>query len=203
MLQEQDYGEEGNEPPKSASRILIALGGNLTSAIGSPEQTLRAALVMLKNRGAVIRNVSPCYHTPAFPAGTGPKFTNAAAELSADWSPAQTLAVLHAVEADLGRERSVRWGERAIDLDLIAHGEQVLPDLETHAQWRNLVLSDQIERTPDTLILPHPRVQERAFVLVPLADIAPEWSHPVLKLTVQEMRDALPADDLAGVRPVE
>jgi 2-amino-4-hydroxy-6-hydroxymethyldihydropteridine diphosphokinase len=91
---------------------------------------------------------------------------------------------------------------RTLDLDLLAVGDLVLPDATTYAEWRALPADLQRLRAPDDLILPHPRMQDRAFVLVPLADVAPDWVHPVLGLSVAEMRDGLPADDLAGVVPL-
>ena len=114
-------------------------------------------------------------------------------------TPAQILATLHAVEAALGRQRIARWGERTLDLDLIAVGEQLLPDPATHAQWRTLPLDQQMAEAPSELILPHPRLQDRAFVLVPLADVAPDWCHPVLGHTVTQMLHALPQADRDSV----
>jgi len=95
--------------------------------------------------------------------------------------------------------RTTRWGERTLDLDLIACGDQILPDSDTQDHWRSLPLGEQKKRTPDQLILPHPRVQDRAFVLVPLLEVAPEWVHPRLGQSVREMLGALPAEDVAQV----
>lgn len=183
--------------------ILLALGSNLASSVGSSAATLRAALSGLEEKGASIRAVSPFYSTPAFPPGNGPDYVNAAAKISANWSPEQAMARCHEVEAMLGRERVQRWGQRTLDIDLIAVEDMVLPDAQTHAEWRDLPLHDQQRHSPTELILPHPRVQDRAFVLVPLADIAPEWVHPVLGRTVSQMRDHLDPADLAEVRRLE
>ncbi|MFK7836065.1 MAG: 2-amino-4-hydroxy-6-hydroxymethyldihydropteridine diphosphokinase [Sulfitobacter sp.] len=180
--------------------MLLALGANLASNVGSPSETLKSALCALEKKGGAIRNISPFYSTPAYPAGNGPDYVNAAAEICAEWSARETLAIFHEIEAEMGRERVQRWGQRTLDLDLLAIGDVVLPDAQTHATWRNLAPEDQIRRTPDQLILPHPRLQDRAFVLVPLADVAPNWVHPVLNRTVVQMRDALPSGDVVAVK---
>ncbi len=109
------------------------------------------------------------------------------------------LAALHRIEARFGRARSERWGMRTLDLDLLAMGALVLPDAATAAHWRDLAPMDQIAATPDRLILPHPRIQDRAFVLVPLADVAPRWRHPSLGLTVAQMLRRLPPADRRAV----
>lgn len=102
----------------------------------------------------------------------------------------------------MGRVRTKRWGQRVIDLDLIGAGDRVLPDAQTFAQWHDLPLEVQLERAPDQLILPHPRLQDRSFVLVPLAEIAPDWVHPILNKTVQQLKDALDPADLAQIKPI-
>jgi 2-amino-4-hydroxy-6-hydroxymethyldihydropteridine diphosphokinase len=144
------------------------------------------------------------FRTPCFPAGTGPDYVNAACivQVSGDLSPHAVLARLHDVEAIFGRRRARRWGMRTLDLDLLAYGDSVLPDADTQTRWRDLPDADQARLAPDQLILPHPRLQDRAFVLVPLADVAPGWRHPVLGLTVADMVSRLPAADRAAVVPI-
>ncbi|MDF1727596.1 MAG: 2-amino-4-hydroxy-6-hydroxymethyldihydropteridine diphosphokinase [Sulfitobacter sp.] len=178
---------------------LVALGANLASPHGGPAETLAEALRRLAGKGAVIRYCSFFYSTPAFPAGNGPNYVNAAVRLETNWGPEETLANLHEIEAGLGRARERRWGQRTLDLDLIALDDLVLPDRATHDHWRALPLQAQQKEVPPELILPHPRLQERAFVLVPLADVAPDWVHPILGHTVEQMRDALPKERLAEV----
>ncbi|MBY6002911.1 2-amino-4-hydroxy-6-hydroxymethyldihydropteridine diphosphokinase [Salipiger bermudensis] len=181
---------------------LIALGANLSSAIGSPAETLHAAIKELSAAGEVVAQVSRFYATPCFPAGAGPDYVNACLVSSGEFSAADTLALLHRIERKFGRERQQRWGSRSLDLDLIAHGQVVLPDAASQKTWRMLPLEEQKTRAPEQLILPHPRMHERAFVLVPLCDVAPDWRHPLLGKTVRELCAALPQADRDEVRPL-
>lgn len=182
--------------------ILIALGGNLPGQAADVAGTLRAALQMLAARGLRLQAVSRFFATPAHPAGSGPDYINACARLISQVPPLALLAELHAVEAAFGRERGARWAARGLDLDLLAVGGAVLPDAATEAAWRALPPHEQLHRTPDQLILPHPRLSERAFVLIPLADIAPRWRHPTLGKTVAELAAALPEAEKAAIRPL-
>ena len=168
-----------------AQTYLIALGGNMPSALGGPEITLRAALKRLPETGLKVEAVSRFFQTPCFPAGAGPDYVNAAACLSSDKSPKEVLHRLHDIEAEFGRERLQRWGMRCLDLDLLSAGQRVLPDMKTYTQWQTLPPDAQRSDAPSELILPHPRLAERAFVLVPLAEIAPDWAHPTSGLTVK------------------
>ena len=178
---------------------LIALGGNMPSEAGDPAATLRAGLARLAELTGATIVPSRLYHTPCFPAGAGPDYVNAAARLAYPGDPHALLADLHQIEMEFGRTRAQRWGQRTLDLDLIAVGQTILPDPDTYDHWRDLPPDRQIEVTPNQLILPHPRMQDRAFVLVPLADVAPEWVHPSLGLSVLEMRDRLPEAALKDV----
>lgn len=191
---------------KDSNTLVVALGGNLPAgapAAGDCSPTLVAALGALAARGFGLRAVSRFFRSPAFPAGSGPDYVNACALLeTTETRPEAVLAALHAVEAAHGRVRSTRWAARSLDLDLLDAGGRILPDAATHARWRDLPLADQRTQTPDRLILPHPRLADRAFVLIPLADIAPNWRHPVSGETVMQMLSTLPQAEKAAIVPI-
>jgi 2-amino-4-hydroxy-6-hydroxymethyldihydropteridine diphosphokinase len=138
--------------------ILIALGANLPSAAGPPAVTLKKALLLLEERGVKIRALSSFYECPAWPDPSDPPFVNAVALVETALQPVELLTLLHGVETDLGRLRSTPNAPRSLDLDLLDYDGRVVTDGVT---------------------LPHPRMTQRAFVLVPLAEIAPDWRHPV------------------------
>ena len=140
----------------------------------------------------MIRHRSDLFRTPALPKGSGPEFLNGAVAVETDLPAAEVMSALHGIEKDFGRDRTKRWGPRTLDLDLVAFDDLVLPDRQTHEEWTKMPLEEQMRRVPDGLILPHPRLAERAFVLVPLAQVAANWVHPVTGLSVGAMLDALP-----------
>lgn len=181
---------------------IVALGGNVASSRGAPAETLHLAVTALAEAGFAIRSVSRFFRTPCFPAEAGPDYVNAAVCLRSPWGAEETLARLHQIEAAFGRARRARWGVRTLDLDLVASGASVLPDVATYEHWRALSPDLQVKAVPDQLILPHPRLQDRAFVLVPLVDIAPQWRHPVSGQTARDLLAALPPEQVAEVQPI-
>jgi 2-amino-4-hydroxy-6-hydroxymethyldihydropteridine diphosphokinase len=189
----------------SASRVLhlVALGANLPSRVGGPRETLRFAIASLQEGGLKLVAQSPWYKTPASPEGAGPEFVNAAIAIEGFDAPEQIMAILHQIEQAAGRQRLERWGPRTCDLDLLASGDRVQPSEAVWWRWAKLPPEAQARETPTDLVLPHPRLHERAFVLRPLADIAARWRHPVLGRTVSEMLADLPAARLEGLERIE
>ena len=181
---------------------LIAFGANLPWNGAEPEETVARAISELNSDGDRVVGQSRLYATPCFPTGAGPDYCNAAAAVETSRSPEDLLLRLQAIELAHGRERKLRWGNRTLDLDLLAIGETVAPDLRTFREWAELAPEAQGNVAPDQLVLPHPRMQDRAFVLVPLADIAPDWRHPVFGRTVADMLAGLPEADVRAVTPL-
>lgn len=159
--------------------ILIALGANLPSEKGLPAATIRAALEALPFKGIAIRRIAPFYLSPAWPDPGDPPFVNSVAQVETHHDPAQLLVIVKKMERAVGRISAPLNAPRPLDLDILDY-------------------DGRIEGGPP--ILPHPRLHERGFVLVPLRDIVPEWRHPVLGRDVSELIDALPPQARALTR---
>ncbi len=160
---------------------FIALGANLPSRGSSPAETIRAALMELSRAGLTLEKVSQLYETPAWPDPSDPPYVNAVVRVSVNRSPEALLELLHSVETRFGRERSIPNAARTLDLDLIDY-------------------DGRIEEGPPHL--PHPRMHMRAFVLVPLSEIAPDWRHPGSGEGIGDLLRELSPDQKGAVRPL-
>ena len=158
--------------------ILIALGANLPSPAGGPQQTLEAALERLEASGLRVVARSGWYRTAPVPVSDQPWFVNGVARVETTLAPGALLAVLRRIEQEFGRQRTTPNAARTLDLDIIDY-------------------DGRVENTPE-LTLPHPRMQDRAFVLLPLGEIAPGWRHPILGKTVESLISVLPPGQKAG-----
>jgi 2-amino-4-hydroxy-6-hydroxymethyldihydropteridine diphosphokinase len=168
----------------------IGLGANLPSAAGSPAETVLAAMERLAQYGQVTAR-SALYRTEPVGYADQPVFVNAAVLLDTELRPLPLLDVLLAIERSFGRDRAAGppKGPRTLDLDLLFYNQSRLGEP-----------ADQLVLDDPTLTVPHPALHERRFVLAPMAEIAPEWPHPVLGRTVAELLAELPADGGAVVR---
>lgn len=143
--------------------VFLLLGANL----GDREATLSKAITLISERIAPVISASSLYETAPWGVEDQPAYLNQVISLT---TPKEAKRVLHealAIEKELGRERRLRWGARVIDIDVLFYGNKI--------------------QTSEELEVPHPRLHQRKFTLVPLAEIAPEFVHPLLKKTIQQL----------------
>ncbi len=181
---------------------FVAVGSNLSTATRTSLQVAIEALGLFFDAEMRITQQSQWYSAPAFPSGSGPDYVNGVVKVSTTLSAAQVLAALHGIENQLGRTRPARWASRIVDLDLLDFDGDVQPDAMVYKRWKTLPLEAQMRETPEQLILPHPRLQDRSFVLKPLAEIAPDWQHPVMGLTATELLHLRPQDERDEITPL-
>ena len=160
--------------------IIVALGGNVAPAGSDVSRTLEAALAAFQAMGLRVLRRSRLWRSAAWPNPAEPPFLNIVAMVNTACDPQQTLRALHALEGSAGRVRDLTNAPRTLDLDLIAYGRVV---------------------SLASPVLPHPRAAERLFVMGPLAEIAPQWRHPVTGLLAVDLaaaatigRDAVPVE---------
>lgn len=158
------------------SRVHIAFGGN----IGDVKQTFIQARDELNTLAEInVLKSSKLYQTPPVGPAGQPDYLNAVIEIETSIKPDALLTLLHRIEDAHGRTREARWAARTLDLDILTYGRV------------------QIDR--ETLAIPHVMISERMFVLCPLCDVDPNWQHPLLKVTAEQMMNQLIAE---GVPPL-
>ena len=160
--------------------IFIALGSNLPSRFGSPDDTLKAACAELCARGIYILQYSSIWLSAPVPASDQPWYRNAVVEVETALAPRDLLFVLKQIERDFGRVDAQRNAPRVLDLDIIAYHSQI---------------------ESGDIHIPHPRMHERSFVIMPLAEVAPDWVHPVLQRNIRDFIELLPYNQ--EIEPLE
>lgn len=146
--------------------VYIGIGSNL----GDRHENCLRALNLLEKEGLRLTAQSSAYETAPWGVKSQPMYINLVVRAETTLKPHELLALFKRIEADMGRTQSIKWGPRIIDLDILIYDDEAI---ET-----------------DELVIPHPHMHERLFVLVPLSEIAPELLHPVLKKKISEIADA-------------
>lgn len=154
--------------------ILIGFGGNMPSSAGAVPATLRAALALMPDYGISPRTVSPFYRAAPVPVSDQPWFVNGVAVVESARTPSAIMAALLQIEKKFGRVRGEKNAARTLDLDLLDYEGKIIAD--------------------EGLMLPHPRMHARAFVLLPLRDVMPAWRHPVTGAELGALIAALPPE---------
>ena len=149
-------------------QVFLLLGSNL----GDRPQVLAAAREMIAGQAGSIVNQSAIYETEPWGITDQPAFLNQVLEITTSLLPEDLLRIILNIEHDLGRIRYERWGARVIDIDILYFGQTIMDSAR--------------------LTLPHPRIQDRRFVLAPLAEIAPGFIHPVLQKTTSKLLEQCP-----------
>lgn len=171
----------------TAGLLLIGLGANIAGPWGCPRETLLRARRELCEVGLRTLASSRIYRTVPLGPGRQAPYMNAVLLMRADVAPATLLRVIKRIERRAGRRQGPRWGPRCLDIDVLDHGSRRLGSPARRRQLGHLVL-------------PHPEMHLRAFVLVPLLEVAPHWHHPTLDVSARTLLARLPRTDRLGIR---
>ncbi len=169
-------------------KALLALGANISGSWGAPRVTLARAVDELSHAGVRALRCSRHFSTRAVGPGLQHRHLNSVVLVETNLSAVSLLRLLKRIERRAGRRSGRRWGPRALDIDILDYGGR-------RVGW------PPRGREPGRLILPHPEMHARAFVLVPLLDVAPRWRHPVLGVTARTLLAHLASAEVADVRP--
>ncbi len=168
---------------ESDSQTLVGLGGNYSGPWGKPHETIARVIRDLAGGGITVKAVSQAYETAAMGRAGQPNYVNAVALIETAMPPEALLRRLKQIERAAGRRGGSPWGPRTLDIDILDYKGRVL-------RWRGR--SPGFARAGGRpLVLPHPWIDKRPFVLAPLLDVAPAWRHPVTKMTGQKLWKAL------------
>ncbi|MEO0620138.1 MAG: 2-amino-4-hydroxy-6-hydroxymethyldihydropteridine diphosphokinase [Pseudomonadota bacterium] len=183
-------------PAVKSGRVLIGLGANIPGRFGNPQEAIEEAF-----RRIAVLSLDPCRCSSIYassPVGppNQPVYMNAVCAIDTARGPSALLSALKRIERDAGRGGGRRWGPRPLDLDVLAYKGVVTGwPRGTGVGDVRAILKGQVAAARARLVLPHPQMHRRAFVLRPLADVAPGWRHPVLRRSAA----ALLANDPEGL----
>ena len=178
----------------------LALGSNLPYRGMEPLQVIDAAITALQDAGLDQVKVSGFYRTEPVPKSDQADFINCVLTSKTDYNALEILNICQLIEQSFGRDRSTRWGARTLDIDIINYDHQIIPSIE---EWRAAAEAVDANSELPKLVLPHPCMHKRAFVLQPLCDLVPGWWHPVCSRTAADLLSQQPEQDRVGVVAVE
>ena len=187
----------------SNKTAILAFGANLASAIGQPRDTIEAALGTLEAEGVGLCRLSSFYRSAALTLNEdadAPDFVNLVATVATKLQPDDLLALCLETERRYGRSPGARWSARTLDIDLIAYEDLILPN---QAAWQEISSSTDPAAISKELMVPHPRMHIRDFILVPLVEVEPQWRHPVTgksaRMMLEQLRDSNKCGNIAVV----
>ena len=168
------------------NNYVVVLGSNLSSEFGNSAETLKKCVDEIRSNPSIECLLeSNWYISSSFLSKRDPRYVNVGISFDTKLKPIELLNFTSGLENKYGRKRRERWGPRTCDIDILLCDQQILPSKLYFSKWLNLNFSDQISLVPNKLILPHPKCHLRNFVLYPILQIDPNWSHPILKKNVQ------------------
>ena len=185
------------------TNYVVVLGSNLPSEFGDSFETLKKCIYEIKTYFPIKSLLeSNWYISSSFLDEKEPRYVNVGILLKTNLKPIGLLNYTSGLEKKYGRKRERRWEPRTCDIDILFCDQLILPNKSHFEKWLKLDFSDQIKLSPNELILPHPRLQDRTFFLKPLIDLQPDWIHPFLGMKAKEMLDSLPPNELQNIKEI-
>ena len=185
------------------NEYVLILGANLPSKFGDSVATLQLCIESIKSEPTIeLMSQSKWYESESFPDNSKPIFVNVGIKIISNLNPYQILKIIDVIEKDFGRLRKNRWDSRVCDIDIIYCNKQIIPNPNILEKWMSMKIEEQLISTPNTLILPHPRIQDRLFFLCPLNELSPNWRHPILGKTAKEILDSIPQNAIDVLKVV-
>ena len=185
------------------NKYVVVLGSNLPSKFGNSAETLKKCVDEIRSQPSIKSLLeSNWYISSSFIDEKEPRYVNVGIRFNTNLNPIDLLNYTSGLEKRFGRKREKRWEPRTCDIDILLCNQLILPNKAHFQKWLKLDFSDQIKLSPNELILPHPRLQERTFFLKPLIDLQPDWIHPFLGMKAKEMLDSLPPNELENIKEI-